>query len=267
MQALTPLLFSMLFPRFSTKTTTDRDPNFEGDYSHESLLSFQDGHAVYEQRHSQELAPVKTRRHRSTGADGIRRSASDPTPNSSLNRSNTFPPSRRTGRPKRLSLDHAAFMATYPMLDGLGDTSNRQTSNAFASRSSTVRKQRSQDTMSASRPSISSISSMVSDASSSSSLSSASPVQEPLTPTTNSPNYRKSLKMDQSGKSSAKDLINLHSFDESMGQVCVSPQSNNFFEEAGLHHHQQHQSNVVPGSITGHKAVVGARGQRQLIAH
>ncbi|KAI1317653.1 hypothetical protein EDD11_008081 [Mortierella claussenii] len=304
MQALTPLLFSMLFPRFSSKSpTTEADyAALQGsDYPHESLLSdqsvrrassasmrsqqyngrsdgeqpqqhtsFQDGY-ISQDFNEQQYLSAKVRRHRSAGS--TLRSATDPTSDrsarssgigSGLNRNNTFPQTRRAAPPKRLSLDHAAFIATYPMLDGLGDTSSRRMNNSeyyapilssgSASSSSTrsVRKQRSQD-MPAARSSTSSISSMVSDDSTvASSISScASSIREPLTPTRSSVNYRSILSTSNKAISGSvattKDLINLYGQEE--GPTCLSPQSSNFAQ---------------PDSAM---AIVGTRGQRHLIAH
>ncbi|KAI8601472.1 hypothetical protein EDD21DRAFT_106962, partial [Dissophora ornata] len=288
MQALTPLLFSMLFPRFGGKDTTDRDSSLEGDCVHESLLggrsseepSFQEGYSVHGHVHHQEQrSAANVRRHRSMDSNTIHHSATDPSSNR-LSRNNTFPRSRRAGPPKRLSLDRAAFMATYPMLDGLGDTSvssNEEYYGPMMPRKSTassarnMRKQQSQD-MSLSRASTSSISSMVSDASSSSSESASSSIRAPLTPT-RSPNYRSTVKMASSAKKSgskapvnnAKDLINLHHLGEDEGEACLSPQSNNFFNEEDQY--SQQTDAILSASATGFEVAAVARAQRQLIAH
>ncbi|KAG0044994.1 hypothetical protein BGZ89_005804 [Linnemannia elongata] len=230
MQALTPLLFAMLFPRFSnTKNTTDMSPDAEGNYPIESLLGGRNStsNSSYRNSTSSELLassfsfgegyPVdnnnlnnnrsaKARRHHSTGTllDTAQSSSSSTSPmNNNIRRNNTVPQVRRTSRPERLSIDHAAFIATYPSLDGLGDmgyrsssvdyyrnnnntanTANSSPSPRRKASSSKLRKQQSQETLPASRASTSSIASMVSDTSSSTSCSSSvSSVREPLTPT------------------------------------------------------------------------------------
>ncbi|KAF9142929.1 hypothetical protein BGX30_001836 [Mortierella sp. GBA39] len=235
MQALTPLLFSMLFHRFGTKNTADMTPDAEGNYPIESLLggrnstsnssyrnstssellassfSFGEGYPVDNNHNNNRSA--KARRHHSTGTllDSAQSSSSSTNPmNNNIRRNNTVPQVRRASRPERLSIDHAAFIATYPSLDGLGDMGYRSSSSMDYYRnnnntadtannsspsprrkasSSKLRKQQSQETLPASRTSTSSIASMVSDASSSTSCSSsASSLHEPLTPTKSS-NY------------------------------------------------------------------------------
>ncbi|KAG0298253.1 hypothetical protein BGZ96_001219 [Linnemannia gamsii] len=244
MQALTPLLFSMLFPRFSgTKNTADMSPDAEGHYQIESLLgarnstnsyrnstssellassfSFGEGYPVDNNHNHNNTRSTKARRHHSTGtlldstaqSSSSSTSSSTTTPVNNIRRNNTVPQIRRVSRPERLSIDHAAFIATYPSLDGLGDMGYRNSSSSSSmdyyrnnnnstantannsttsprrkASSSKLRKQQSQDTLPASRASTSSITSMVSDASSSSSSSSVSSVREPLTPTKSS-NY------------------------------------------------------------------------------
>ncbi|KAF9942053.1 hypothetical protein BGZ65_011354 [Modicella reniformis] len=298
MQALTPLLFSMLFPRFSNKNAVNRDFILVGDNPSESLLSdnrvsnelpcFQEGYLLQDRaRHShehhqqQQHLPAKTRKHRSTGSTNTspRRSATMPLEvnNSGITRNNTFPQTdRKAGPPKSLSLDHAAFMATFPMLDGLGDTSRPRDYSCYpgntASKANSVtstspkpkalRKKQSQE-LTASRSSTSSLCSMVSDTSSSSSSSSI--LREPLTPTKSTNNYRSVEAVANNKKNSiTKDLINLHGFGDEEGRLCLSPQSSNFFDLEG-----HHESQVLAGQEAGYtKAVVaGARGQRQLIAH
>ncbi|KAG0281558.1 hypothetical protein BGZ95_002366 [Linnemannia exigua] len=242
MQALTPLLFAMLFPRFSN-SKNDSTPDAEGHDTIESLLnghrnstsselspsspsffSFGEGYPVDEySNNSQEYHSAKVRRHHSTGAliDSAQSNNSNLPRNTNIRRNNTVPQVRRaSGRPQpqRLSIDHAAFIATYPSLDGLGDmgyrssssldyyrnnnntanTANNSNNNSSTSprsprskaSSSKLRKQQSQETL-PSRASTSSIASMVSDASSSSSssvASTSSSAREPLTPTKTS-NY------------------------------------------------------------------------------
>ncbi|KAF9095229.1 hypothetical protein BGX23_000838 [Mortierella sp. AD031] len=237
MQALTPILFSMLFPRFSNKSTTDGN-DAEGHYSIESLLSgnrnstssellsFGEGyHPVDErQQQQQDYRSAKARRHHSTGSNALIDSAHNPR-NNSIRRNNTVPPVRRASRPTRLSTDHAAFMATYPSLDGLGDmgrtssmdyyhSSNNNsayTANSShspnnsnstsprtprkASSSSKLRKQQSQEQMTTMPASIVSDSSSTASTSSSTS-SSASSVREPLTPTKTSNHYHSILNGD-----------------------------------------------------------------------
>ncbi|KAF9131750.1 hypothetical protein BGW39_001352 [Mortierella sp. 14UC] len=247
MQALTPLLFAMLFPRFSKNDTS---PDAEGNDPVESLLgghrnstssevvspsffSFGEGYPVDEYSTSNQdyRAAAKVRRHHSTGSNALldsaqtnNTSASSPR-NTSIRRNNTVPQVRRTSRsqPQRLSIDHAAFIATYPSLDGLGDMGyrssssldyyrNNNTANTANNNSSTtprtprskassskLRKQQSQETL-PSRASTSSIASMVSDASSSTSVasSSASSAREPLTPTKAS-NYHSILSSSNDG--------------------------------------------------------------------
>jgi len=319
----------MLFPR---KNVVERDitRHIDGDTASQSLLSsrrvsnevpcFQEGYILQDRaRHSQERQKnsTKTRKHHS--APPTTTAASSPSPRrsattnggsessdmdqcTSMTRANTFPPARRAGRPKRLSLDHAAFMATFPMLDGLGDTSRpKERDYYYASPSSSpspshprntatksndhhrgsssspkpklVRKKQSQE-MSASRSSTSSLCSMVSDTSSSSSSPS---LREPLTPTRSPKYYRTSRKSDESLNSkrnshynthgTAKDLIVLHGFGEEGGKLSLSPKSNNFFDAEIP---QLDGSQALAGhSVTGYNkaVVVGARGQRQLIAH
>ncbi|KAF8925478.1 hypothetical protein BGZ47_003234 [Haplosporangium gracile] len=275
MQALTPLLFSMLFPRFSnTKNTTGMSPDAEGHYPIESLLgsrnstsnssyrnstssellassfSFGEGYPVDNNQISNKRS-AKVRRHHSTGTlldSSQSSSSSSSTPmNNSNRRNNTVPQVRRTSRPERLSIDHAAFIATYPSLDGLGDMGYRSSSSMDYYRnhnntantannssptprrkasSSKLRKQQSQETLPASRASTSSITSMVSDASSSTCSSSVSSVREPLTPTKSS-NYhsidgidvsstkkskRASMPVSIVRSSNKNNLINLESF-------------------------------------------------------
>ncbi|KAG0055589.1 hypothetical protein BGZ83_008023 [Gryganskiella cystojenkinii] len=228
-------------------------------------------------------------------------SAMDQAPlSANLNRrSATFPPqqqqrsARRSGttapRPKRLSLDHASYIATYPSLDGLGDLGRTSSLEYFAdpcyaaplprrsgssnSNNNRVRKQTSQDTLSASRSSTSSISSMVSDISTSSSTLTSSSVREPLTPTNRSPNYKSiDNHTKRSSSSSSRKSVHLTSFDDLLedsnnnnnnsgskdhvhaGHLCLSPQSNNFFEE------ENGQFVIIAKSTE-------ARGQRQMIAH
>ncbi|CAO3569174.1 unnamed protein product [Mortierella alpina] len=268
MQALTPLLFSMLFPRSnSNKVTVDPEIDGDSEYPHSALLGFQDGYSLH--NNNQQPVSAKARRHHSMGAasTGPRRSRTalgetDEPVHSNINRSSTFPPASRTStgrrRPQRLSLDHAAFIATYPSLDGLGDMGPRPATT------SSLHKKRSPETLPSSRNSTSSISSMVSDASTASSSSSSSSVREPLTPT-RSPNYRSTLKSKTATRTAAttKDLISLQSYEEDEGQVCLSPRSNND-ENLSLSAAEALSGNIA----TGYKpAVAEARGQRQLIAH
>jgi hypothetical protein len=227
----------MLFPRFSgTKNTADMSPDAEGHYPIESLLggrnstnsyrnstssellassfSFGEGYPVDNNHNHSNTRSAKARRHHSTGAllDSTAQSSSSSSStlplNNNIRRNNTVPQVRRASRPERLSIDHAAFIATYPSLDGLGDmgyrnssssnmdyyrnntantANNSTTSPRRKASSSKLRKQQSQDPLPASRASTSSIASMVSDASSTS-CSSISSVREPLTPTKSS-NY------------------------------------------------------------------------------
>ncbi|KAG0372929.1 hypothetical protein BGX24_012388 [Mortierella sp. AD032] len=246
MQALTPLLFAMLFPRFSN-SKNDSSTNAEGHDPIESLLnghrnstssdlspsspsffSFGEGYPVDEySNNSQDYRSAKARRHHSTGSNALLDSAqsnnnSNQPRNTNIRRNNTVPQVRRASsrpQPQPLSIDHAAFIATYPSLDGLGDmgyrssssldyyrnnnntanTANNNNSNNSSTSpksprsrasSSKLRKQQSQETL-PSRASTSSIASMVSDASSSSSssvASTSSSAREPLTPTKTS-NY------------------------------------------------------------------------------
>ncbi|KAF9907828.1 hypothetical protein BX616_000318 [Lobosporangium transversale] len=295
MQALTPLLFSMLFSRSGNKSPiTERDYPVEGsNYSYEALSNgqsvrrassgsfrnnthrqaFQDGYPIQD-LDSQQNPSTNAPRHRSAGS--TRRCSSDPNMNkrpnnAGLNRNNTFPQSRRAAPPQHLSLDHAAFMATFPMLDGLGDTTSKRMSDleyyapilnyhgtASSPSSRRVSKKRSQE-IASSRSSTCSISSMVSDASTAAStVSSASSIREPLTPTRHSTNYRNSLSKKTkkaATESTIKDLINLDNFGDDEVMRCASPLSHNAFEE---------DQAVLAGSAI---AVVGARGQRQLIAH
>ncbi|KAF9993114.1 hypothetical protein BGZ80_007457 [Entomortierella chlamydospora] len=304
MQALTPLLFSMLFPRSGNTTPERRNSRSDNnDYPRDSLLSsqssadrrysFHDGYLL--DRDDQTLS-TKTRRHRSAGS--ARRSATEPTLNinnnnnnndntissssssvRSIHRNSTFPQSRKANPPKRLSIDHAAFMATYPMLDGLGDTVRTSeeeyygplinaTSSKPRASSSKARKQRSQESLAISRASTSSLCSLVSDDSMSCSSSSSS-IREPLTPT-RSTDYHSIMRMgspaNKTGKVSppptatatntatTKDLVDF-SENTHLGMPCLSPQSNNFFDDGE--------------TIIGYKASTGveSRGQRRLIAH
>ncbi|KAF9186934.1 hypothetical protein BGZ51_001244 [Haplosporangium sp. Z 767] len=160
MQALTPLLFSMLFPRPGNKNTiNNRDSEYDSAYPHEPLLhgnrtsneqSFEEGYTIRDQHHhSQEPLSAKTRRHHSMSSTGSRRGTNDtdnadPASNS-VRRASSLPQGRRANRPKRLSLDPKAFYATYPSLDGLGDMgrpSNSEYRGSFAS-TNTATKSRS----------------------------------------------------------------------------------------------------------------------------
>ncbi|KAG0302230.1 hypothetical protein BGZ98_007668 [Dissophora globulifera] len=60
------------------------------------------------------------------------------------------------------------------------------------------------------------------------------------------------------GTAVAKDLINLGSFGEDEGEICLSPQSNNFVDE---------QDHAVLASTTAFEGAAVSRGERQLIAH
>ncbi|KAF9433745.1 hypothetical protein BGZ76_009025 [Entomortierella beljakovae] len=169
MQALTPLLFSMLFPRYNNPSPERRNSGLdESEYSQDTLVnsptsidrrySFGDGYLL---EREEQIISTKARRHRSAGS--TRRSATDPTNDhfntatattsgsSSINRNGASHHSRKANPPKSLSIDHAAFMATYPMLDGLGDTVRTSDSEYYgplintASPKPKTRKQRSQD--------------------------------------------------------------------------------------------------------------------------
>ncbi|GJJ72979.1 hypothetical protein EMPS_05337 [Entomortierella parvispora] len=330
MQALTPLLFSMLFPRFSSSKAgngAERYPDADDQsLPHESLLgarhsisnemTFEEGYPVQEQYHHQ---TSKARRHHSTdstlalnGGTPRRSDAKTRTPggnnsfvssnysntnnnadheplSSNLSRrSGTFPPQggRRAARPKRLSLDHASYIATYPSLDGLGDLGRTSSLEYFRdpaaprranSGGSRLRSSQETMTMPSSRTSTSSISSMVSDASSSTVSSSCSSVREPLTPTTRSPNYKSILSLETSGSNQKKqrsavsrksvqmamvdDILgdNQESSTVHTGNLCLSPQSNNFFGDESSQF-----SSMVESTTTGGPE---ARGRRQLTAH
>ncbi|KAF9909057.1 hypothetical protein EC991_009118 [Linnemannia zychae] len=323
MQALTPLLFAMLFPRFS-KNDTHSDA--EGHDTIESLLgghrnstssevaspsffSFGEGYPVDE--YSQDnRAAAKARRHHSTGAllDSAQtnnNNAGSPR-NTNIRRNNTVPQVRRTSRPQpqRLSIDHAAFIATYPSLDGLGDMgyrssssldyyrNNNNTANTANNNPSTtprtprskassskLRKAQSQETL-PSRSSTSSIASMVSDASSISSVSSA---REPLTPTKAS-NYHSILSNDGTDASSSKKskraslpvaIVNSQKNDL-INPDSVAQDENNIFQAKSPMVCQSPQSDnffsaeesfAGPVASVNSEGFVKARGQRQLIAH
>ncbi|KAF9929404.1 hypothetical protein FBU30_001608 [Linnemannia zychae] len=303
----------MLFPRWSNKNTADISPDADGHYPIEALLgtsshrnstssdyisssySFGEGYSVIDNssaRGSHDHRSAKVRRHHSTGTL-LDASAQQPL-NNSIQRNNTVPQARRTSRPQRLTIDHAAFIATYPSLDGLGDVGYRSnstieyyrnfkntantasTSRSSKAGSSKLRKQQSQETL-PSRASTSSIASMVSDASSSSTAStSASSVREPLTPTKPS-NYRSmdcvdvnadATTMKKSKKASQPvtgDLMDIAAEEQTDNvvkslTVCLSPQSDNFFStEEGF---------AGTAANTDENGDNKARGQRrQLIAH
>ncbi|KAF9342942.1 hypothetical protein BGX26_006585, partial [Mortierella sp. AD094] len=316
--ALTPLLFAMLFPRSSSTAPGRRNSGPDNnDCTHESLLSSQSSadrrysfHDGYLMERDEQTLSTKTRRHRSVGS--ARRSATDPTHNNehinnnntnnntntsssssssssvrSIHRNSTFPQSRRANPPKRLSIDHAAFIATYPMLDGLGDTARTSDEEYYgplinttssprskpsSSSSSRARKQRSQDGLATSRVSTSSLCSLVSD--DSMSCSSSSSIREPLTPTRSPADYHSIMRIgspvNKSGEVSppaaatipatttstatAKDLVNFGE-NSHLGMPCLSPQSNNFFDDGE--------------TIIGYKASVAveSRSQRRLIFH
>ncbi|KAF8985970.1 hypothetical protein BGZ46_000056 [Entomortierella lignicola] len=273
MQALTPLLFSMLFPRSNSPERRNSGPTDDND---ESLLtndrrySFHDGYILDRQSSS---SSTKTRRHRSVGTS--RRASSEPTLSLSSNnnansatsintRSTGSIAHRRANHPKSLSIDHAAFIATYPMLDGLGDTARTSdceyygpliSSSSPSSTKTKARKHRSQDGLpTSSRASTSSLCSLVDDDSMTCS-SSASSIREPLTPTTKSPaDYHSIMRVGSPAKKSSPITKDLVSFDDNSLVSCQSPQSNNFFSE---------------GEPIGYKTsvTVESRGQRRLIAH
>ncbi|KAF9150942.1 hypothetical protein BGX20_005552 [Mortierella sp. AD010] len=294
----------MLFPRSGNTTPERRNSRTDNDYPRDSLLSSQSSadrrysfHDGYLLDRDDQILSTKTRRHRSAGS--ARRSVTEPALNinnninkndntisssssssvRSIHRNGTFPQSRRANPPKRLSIDNAAFMATYPMLDGLGDTVRTSEEeyygpliNAAPSKprasSSKARKQRSQESLAGSRASTSSLCSLVSDDSMSCSSSSSS-IREPLTPT-RSTDYHSIMRMgspaNKTGKVSppptatvantatTKDLVDL-SENIHIGMPCLSPQSNNFFDDGE--------------TLIGYKASAGveSRGQRRLIAH
>ncbi|KAG0032168.1 hypothetical protein BGZ81_011507, partial [Podila clonocystis] len=291
MQALTPLLFSMLFPRFSTKHTTQGAYDAQAGYAHleqqESLIqnAFEEGYPIQTSL-SSSPKHKSARRHNSMGPStsaghktSSRRSL-PPRPASSaslLSSSSSTAISSETDldvdtatttttvvvqqrkTKKHLSLDTAAYRATYPSLDGLGDTGSRPSSmewfgpfvvdspqqyqtpsrsSSSSSKSSRLRKSTTathEPSMPASRMSTSSVCSLASDVSSSSSSTSSSSVREPLTPTTRSPNYRSVLK-DHPRKGSKKNVVE---------DLCMSPESANFFHEEDQHQQQQKQDEAV----------------------
>lgn len=288
MQALTPLLFSMLFPRSGSKNVVERELSrqHENDNASQSLLShrqrtnelprFQEGYLLQDRTHNsqeqRQKRSTKARKHRSAptiipDSNTARRDVDnslDMDNRSGITRADTFPPTRRAAPPKRLSLDHAA-LSTFPMLDGLGDTSRprdyyhsspspspsyrntaTQTNNSRSSpKPKSLRKKQSQE-LALSRSSTSSMCSMVSDSSSLSSSPSLGELRTP-TPTRSAPSeYRRSI------DNTTKDLIVLHGFGEEDGRLCMSPKSSNFID-----------AEISPL----HEGYSKARGQRQLIAH
>ncbi|KAG0203119.1 hypothetical protein BGX28_004514 [Mortierella sp. GBA30] len=296
----------MLFPRPNNNNskdaeTRDSQMDSDSDYPHTSLLgrrglSFEDGYHPQNQEH----LSTKARRHHSMGAasTGARRNRAvlgnmDEPTHGEFNRSTQESRPVATGRrrPQHLSLDHAAFIATYPSLDGLGDTGPRtsivdyykpfvSTNNASNNSStrakdtapsvstktskahSKLHKKRSQETMPSSRASMSSISSVMTDISTTSSTSSSSSsLREPLTPI-RSPNYRSTSNTKTQARTAApKDLINLH-FGEDEGEQCLSPKSPN--EED---HSHPAADMLADGVTSGYSTVVAeARGQGQLTA-
>ncbi|KAF9090179.1 hypothetical protein BGX27_002322 [Mortierella sp. AM989] len=270
-------------------STPERKDSHQHDYPHQSLLnqstadrrySFHEGYTMERDEH---VLSAKTRRHRSAGSS--RRCSSDPSLRSSnshinntttANTNNSHGMNRRASPPKSLSIDHAAFIATYPMLDGLGDTArtsdeeyygplvNTASSTLPKSRasSSRVRKQRSQEGLPSSRASTSSLCSLVSD-DSMSSCSSSSSLREPLSPTRSPADYHSILRMGSSDKSSKvsraqpKDLVNFSDDNNSKtnSRTCPSPQSNNFFD------------NEETIGFSASPVGTESRGQRRLIAH
>ncbi|KAF9299973.1 hypothetical protein BGZ74_008441 [Mortierella antarctica] len=310
MQALTPLLFSMLFPRFSTKPSTQDAYDAQAGYAHleqhESLIqnAFEEGYPI-------QTSPVSpkhksARRHHSMGPSTSsghkiptsRRSlpARPARPAFSASSASLVSSSSSTAinsetdldvdtatatttvvvqqkkTKKHLSLDTAAYRATYPSLDGLGDTGSRpssmewfgpfvvdspqqqyqtpsRSSSSSSTKSSRLRKSTTaqEPSMLVSRMSTSSVCSLASDVSSSSSTSSSS-VREPLTPTTRSPNYRSVLK-DHPRKGNKKNVVE---------DLCMSPESANFFHEDNQQHKQDGEA-VVAGL-----GISASRGERQL---
>ncbi|KAG0099301.1 hypothetical protein BGZ93_008246 [Podila epicladia] len=304
MQALTPLLFSMLFPRFSTKHSTQDTYDAQAGYAHleqhESLIqnAFEEGYPI--QTSPTSPKHKSARRHHSMGpstSSGHRASTSRrslparPASSASLVSSSsstaintetdldvdtatsatTIMVQQRKTK-KHLSLDTAAYRATYPSLDGLGDTGIRpssmewfgpfvvdspqqqyqtpsRSSSSSSTKSSRLRKSTTaqEPSMFVSRMSTSSVCSLASDVSSSSSTSSSS-VREPLTPTTRSPNYRSVLK-DHARKGNKKNVVE---------DLCMSPESANFFHEDNQQHKQDGEA-VIAGL-----GISASRGERQL---
>ncbi|KAF9565995.1 hypothetical protein BGW38_008885, partial [Lunasporangiospora selenospora] len=126
----------MLFPRASPSSPADVPPDND-DLSHEALLAnrrrhrhsyhylntdnvtaFEGIHQDQDQTH-QRLS-VKARRHHSTGLTRYR-SAPALLDQDQQQQSSGVSTDCQAPRPKRLSLDNAAYRATYPSLDGLGD--------------------------------------------------------------------------------------------------------------------------------------------------
>ncbi|KAF9387767.1 hypothetical protein CPB97_002098 [Podila verticillata] len=293
MQALTPLLFSMLFPRFSTKDSTQETYDAQAGYAHleqhDSLQNtFEEGYAIQNSPTSPKLKSA--RRHSSMGpstSSGHKTSRRSlparPASSASLvssssstainsetdldidNTATIVVQQRKTK--KHLSLDTAAYRATYPSLDGLGDTGSRpssmewfgpfvvdspqqhqtpsRSSSSSSSKSSRLRKSiTAEPSMPASRISTSSVCSLASDVSSSSSTTSS--VREPLTPTTRSSNYRSVLKDHHPRKGGKKAIVE---------DLCLSPASTNFFhEDQG----QKRDEAVIEG------LGISARSERQL---
>ncbi|KAG0338125.1 hypothetical protein BG000_004527 [Podila horticola] len=305
MQALTPLLFSMLFPRFSTKHSTQDAYDAQAGYAHleqhESLIqnAFEEGYPIQTSPSSKHKS---ARRHNSMGpstsaghkASSRRSLPARPASSASLLSSSsstainseadldldtatttTTVVVQQRKTKKHLSLDTAAYRATYPSLDGLGDTGSRpssmewfgpfvvdspqqqyqapsRSSSSSSSKSSRLRKSTTpqETSMPVSRISTSSVCSLASDVSFSSSSTSSSCVLEPLTPTTRSPNYRSVLK-DHPRKGSKKNVVE---------DLCMSPESANFFHEEDQHQQQQKQDEAVVAGL----GISASRGERQL---
>ncbi|KAI9239606.1 MAG: hypothetical protein BYD32DRAFT_434711 [Podila humilis] len=294
MQALTPLLFSMLFPRFSTKDSTQDTYDAQAGYAH--LEQHDPIHNAFEEGYPIQNSPTSPklkspRRHSSMGpstSSGHKTSRRSlptrPASSASLVSSSsstainsetdldvdntaTVVVQQQRKTKKHLSLDTAAYRATYPSLDGLGDTGSRpssmewfgpfvvdspqqyqtpsRSSSSSSSKSSRLRKSiTAEPSMAASRVSTSSVCSLASDVSSSSSTTSS--VREPLTPTTRSPNYR-SVHKDHLPRKGGKKAV--------VEDLCLSPASTNFFHED----QGQKQDEVVIAGLG-----ISARSERQL---
>ncbi|KAG0259421.1 hypothetical protein BG011_002633 [Mortierella polycephala] len=303
MQALTPLLFSMLFPRLGNKNTTgNQDSEYDNAYPREPLLhgnrtsnevSFEEGYTFQDQhRHSQEPLSAKARRHHSMGSTGSQRSTNDtdnadPTRNS-VRRASTLPQGRRANRPKRLSLDPKAFYATYPSLDGLGDMGPSSSSGyheSFASTNTATKsrnhhndsnsngnnnsrnkapaKLRKQTSQQEMPFSRPSTSSISSMVSDVSSLSSTSSVHESLTPI-RSPNYRSILGTEDPFAKTTK-ASTMAAKDLINLQSCGKDEGSLCLSPKSSNVFAEEHV-VVTGPAAGN-AAADARAHRQLIAH
>ncbi|KAG0076552.1 hypothetical protein BGZ92_002345 [Podila epicladia] len=280
MQALTPLLFSMLFPRFSTKHSTQDTYDAQAGYAHleqhESLIqnAFEEGYPI--QTSPTSPKHKSARRHHSMGpstSSGHRASTSRrslparPASSASLVSSSsstaintetdldvdtatsatTIMVQQRKTK-KHLSLDTAAYRATYPSLDGLGDTGIRPSSMEWFGPFVVDSPQQQYQTPSRSSSSSSTKSSRLRKSTTAQEPSISSSVREPLTPTTRSPNYRSVLK-DHARKGNKKNVVE---------DLCMSPESANFFHEDNQQHKQDGEA-VIAGL-----GISASRGERQL---